>query len=198
MTEAYLPDPTDPLRSDPADEPGGTSVPVPVLDRPISHGVSSHSQGHLLAVQIIETADRAEQYADRGDDDEARRHRAYVVGMLMAYNTLVRVVLDTGESNPRLQYVYEGALADVRADLEESTAFWGPIHRREVPALERYHRLTKVQQARPDAAGLADPRAAALSEVYREGGWTYRTLATETGMSVGRVQQLMARADDHR
>jgi hypothetical protein len=198
--DAFLPDGTNPLITDLDDMPGGTTASVPRLDRAISHAVSTNSQSYLLAADIIHTADRADTLAAQGDEEDARRERGYVIGMLCAYNRLVRVVLDS-DSNPRLKHAYDGAVADVRADLEESKAFWGPLLREELPALERYHRLTKVQQQRPDVPGLADLRAAALDEAYRTGTdraespWTYRTLATETGMSVGRVQQLIARAN---
>ncbi|MGW3954039.1 hypothetical protein ACWEKM_24665 [Streptomyces sp. NPDC004752] len=193
--DSYLPDDYDPLETTLDDMPGGTAAAVPRLDGRISHGVGHQSQGRLLAAQITETAGRAEAYARRGEDDEARRHRAFAVGMLYAYNLLVRVVLGS-EMDPRRQYDYEGALREVRADLDESKAFWDPIMRQELPPLERYHRLTKVQQLRPDASGLADLRAKALTETYRAGGWTYRGLAAETGLSLGRVQQLMDRTHD--
>ena len=193
MTDAFLPDDVDPLDTPLDDMPGGTTASVPRLDQPIRHGVGFESKGFLLAAEIVQTSDRATSLARRGEDDEARRQRGFVVGMLYAYNLLVRVVLGA-EMDPRRQHDYDGALAEVLKDFEESKAFWGPTVREEVPPLERYHRLTKVQQCRPDLDGLADLRAKALADAYNDGEWSYRKLAAETGLSLGRVQQLMERA----
>jgi len=192
--DAFLPDDIDLLDTPLEDMPGGTEAPVPRLDQPITHGVGNHSQGLLLASRILDTATRAEAHARRGEEDDARRHRGIAVGMMEAYNLLVRVVLSS-EMDPRRRYDYDSALSQVRADVDESKEFWGPVLRKELPPLERYHRLTKVQQSRPDAVPhLADMRARVLAEVYDGGGWTYRQLAAETGLSLGRVQQLMERA----
>ncbi|AJT62465.1 hypothetical protein T261_0776 [Streptomyces lydicus] len=191
--DSFLPDDVDLLNISLDDLPGGTTASVPCLDRPDSHGVGHHSQGRILAAEIIELDEMARACARNGIEDKAKGYRTLVAGLLHAYCLIVRRVIDV-EAELWRHDDYDYALRHVREDLDESVAFWDPIMREELPPLERYHRLTKVQQARPDVPSLVDLRAQALAEVYRDGGWSYAQLTVETGLPLGRVQQLIGRA----
>lgn len=174
--------------------PGDTHLSVPRLDRRLDGGLGPYSPARVLAHEVVDTAKRAEWHAGRGEDDEARSLRLVTVGLMTAYQLMVRPIFGR-EEDPRDRRVYADALNKVTADVAESVAFWDP----HIEPLEEYHRLTKVQQARPDFPGLADQRALALLKVYETGKppagdrWSYGTLATEIGMEKPRVQQLLKR-----
>lgn len=192
--DSFLPDDTESLFVPLEDLPGGSTVAVPRLDQEGKHGVGHHSQGQILAAEIVDLDERARGCTLNGINDKASGYRTLAAGLLHAYCLLVRPVIDSeGELWKSADYDY--ALRQVREDLAESVAFWDPIFREEIPALEEYHRLTKIQQARPDATGLVDLRAQALAKVHRADGWSYPQLTSETGLSLGQIQRLIERAD---
>lgn len=62
-----------------------------------------------------------------------------------------------------------------------------------MPPIERYHRLTRIQQqARPGQRWLVRERAEALTDALAAGPWTIETLAAEIGMPAERLERFLA------
>ncbi|MGR7000767.1 hypothetical protein ACU686_26405 [Yinghuangia aomiensis] len=81
----------------------------------------------------------------------------------------------------------------MRADHDAVVEFWHPLDRKEVPPIERYHRLTKVQhQVRPGLVWIVRERAEALTDALAEGGWTVESLAVEVGMPPERLERFIS------
>jgi hypothetical protein len=173
---------------------------IPRLDLPdeCTYGHGYVSVGHDLATKILQAAARVDQLLHEANPKAAALERARVIGMLEAYGLIVRPVLNTESESS--EEAYSNAVPEVAKDLAELFDFWEPIRKKELPALERYHRMTEVAQVRPDLSGLVIYRAEALAEAAREGAdsqgraWTSETLSTETGLSEEDVRELIERA----
>lgn len=184
----FLPGPWD---GDWLEGPGATSESLPRLDYQLNHGVTPYSLSFLLATLVVEEDDRARHYADK-DPAAAARHSERAIGMMLAYNIVAGVVI-SGEDDPSDAYVYDEAIAEVRAAVQEARSYWDP----QVPPLERYFRLTQAQKFRPDLTdGLVRLRARALAETLTgEAAASAETLAASTGLTVDQVRALLRQAD---
>jgi len=185
-----------------ADTAPADATRMPRLDEPVSHGVGWESIGLQIGSEIRSLEELAVTLDGWPDPEAAARRRAFVAGLMLAYSIVVRPVIGNNSSEALRALVddegwsYDAALAQVLADVQESSDYWRWDDERR---LEYYHRLTRAQRARPDTP-LAGKRAAVLAAEYRKGTapngkpWTVRTLASEIELSPARVGQMLTAA----